>query len=260
MRVRFLLYLLAGGLCMASCKKTHAPAPEPLPPAAADTTGTVSIVINHVVNDSTLVFGVQKYINANGDTFSVTTFRYYFTNIVLKTASGFTYTQPESYYLVDQSVPGSLTLHITGVPRGNYTSLQFMIGVDQSRNTSGAQTGALDPANGMFWTWTSGYIMAKFEGFSPQSGDPAKKLTYHLGGFTGTNSVIRGETFTLPVAASVSETHSPAIHLKGDAAAWFKAPNVISFASVYDITVSNINAKNMADNYANMFSVTSVVN
>lgn len=262
MKQNLLITILALGLCAASCKKTPAPAPEPLPPSATgnDTSGSLTIVLNHVVNDSLLVLQSKQYTNANGDTFNVNIFKYYFTNIVLKTASGYTFTQPESYYLVDASDPNSMTLQVHGVPRANYTSISFLIGVDKARNTSGAQTGALDPGNGMFWTWNSGYIMAKFEGTSPQSGDPAKKLTFHLGGFTSTNNVIRSVNFNFPNSANVTETHTPTLHIQGDVAEWFKTPNLVSFATTYAITVSNANAKNMADNYADMFSLTSVSN
>ena len=54
------------------------------------------------------------------------------------------------------------------MPAGNYNSLSFLLGVDSMHNVSGAQTGALDPANDMFWTWNSGYVMAKMEGASPR--------------------------------------------------------------------------------------------
>jgi hypothetical protein len=53
------------------------------------------------------------------------------------------------------------------------TGIRFLLGVDSARNVSGIQTGALDPARGMFWTWNSGYVMAKIEGSSPSAHVPA---------------------------------------------------------------------------------------
>jgi hypothetical protein len=64
------------------------------------------------------------------------------------------------------------------VPAGTYTGMYLTMGVDSARNVSGAQEGALDPANGMFWSWTSGYIMIKAEGLSPQGAGGS--FTYHL--------------------------------------------------------------------------------
>ena len=255
-----MIVLACGLACMVSCKKYHAPAPEPLPSNGPDTTGSLDIVISNVVNGSPLVLSTQKYTNANSDTFMVDIYRYYFTNINLKTASGYSWAQPESYFLVDQANPSSLTLHIPHVPRANYTAVEFMIGVDKNRNTSGAQTGALDPANGMFWSWNTGYIMAKLEGTSPQSGDTYKKLTFHLGGFSGANSVIRSYQLSFPNAAQVTETHKPLVNMNNDLAEWFKTPTTVSFGTIYGVTTSNGNAKTIADNYADMFTVTSVVN
>ena len=68
-----------------------------------------------------------------------------------------------------------------------------MIGVDSARNTSGAQLGALDPANSMFWSWNSGYIFVRMEGNSPQSTQPYNKLQFHIGGFKGATNCIKGE-------------------------------------------------------------------
>jgi hypothetical protein len=66
------------------------------------------------------------------------------------------------YFLVDFSDTTTTTLKLTILPY-LYNRLSFVIGVDSARNVSGAQTGALDPANGMFWTWNTGYIMAKWK-------------------------------------------------------------------------------------------------
>ncbi|MBS1634683.1 MAG: hypothetical protein JST26_02095 [Bacteroidetes bacterium] len=225
-----------------------------------DTTGSLDIVMSNVVNGVPLVLGTQKYTNANSDTFIVNTYKYYFTNIRLTTSGGYAWSPAESYYLVDQSNPSSLILHVSGIPRASYSSIEFMIGVDKNRNTSGAQTGALDPANGMFWSWNTGYIMAKLEGTSPQSGDNYKKLTFHLGGFSGAFSVLRSVQLPFPNAAQVTETHKPQVNMNCDVAEWFKTPNTISFGTVYGVTTSNTNAKNIADNYADMFTITSVVN
>jgi hypothetical protein len=38
----------------------------------------------------------------------------------------------------------------------NITAIKFLLGVDSLKNVSGIQTGALDPAKGMFWTWNTG--------------------------------------------------------------------------------------------------------
>lgn len=257
-----LLFILSFSVAAFSCKKTNAPAPEPLPPATPiiDTTGTLKIDITHVVNNTPLLLSSTSYTNTHTDTFKVDLLKYYISNVQLITASGYTYTEAESYYLIDHSNPNSLQLLIKKVPRANYSSIKFLIGVDSLRNVSGAQTGALDPVNAMFWTWNSGYIMAKFEGTSNQSGDPTKKITFHLGGFYGAYSSVRNVHLLFPNSATVSETHTPIINTKAEIAQWFSSPNIINFATTYAVTTASSSSKAIADNYASMFSITSVIN
>jgi hypothetical protein len=257
-----LFILLLAVVAFFACKKTDAPAPEPLPPATPiiDTTGTLNIDISHVVNNTPLLLSSTSYTNTHADTFKVDLLKYYISNVQLITASGYTYTEAESYYLIDHSSPSSLQLSIKKVPRANYSYIKFLIGVDSLHNVSGAQTGALDPANAMFWTWNSGYIMAKFEGTSNQSGDPTKKLTFHLGGFYGPYSSVRTIYLPFPNAANVSETHTPIVNTKAEIAQWFSNPNVINFTTTYAVTTAGSSSKAIADNYASMFSITSVVN
>ncbi len=257
-----LLFILLLAVTIFSCKKTNAPAPEPLPPAtpAIDTTGTLTINISHVVNNIPLLLSSTSYTNTHADTFKVDLLKYYICNVQLITATGYTYTEAESYYLVNHSNPNSLQLSIKKVPRANYSSVKFLIGVDSLHNVSGAQTGALDPVNAMFWTWNSGYIMAKFEGTSNQSGDPTKKLTFHLGGFYGAYSSVRSVNLSFPNSANVSETHTPIVNTKAEIAQWFANPNIINFATTYAVTTANSSSKAIADNYASMFSITSVIN
>jgi hypothetical protein len=245
-----------------SCKKTEIVKPEPLPTLniPSDTNGFFEIHINNVVNSNPLALGTSTYTNLNSDTFSVDILQYYFTNVELHTLSGDTFKEVESYYLVDQANPNSLHLMVKGVPRADYSSIRFLIGVDAKRNTSGAQTGALDPIHGMFWTWSTGYIMAKMEGYSPQSGATNKKLAFHIGGFSGVNSAIKTVNLTFPNSANVTPSHTPILTLKADLASWFASPNLVSFNTMFSISSVSANSKAIADNYANMFSVISVTN
>ncbi len=245
-----------------ACKKTDAPKPEPLPTPTVniDTTGSLNIDITNVVNNLPLTLSTSSYTNANSDTFKIDLLKYYISNIQLITTSGYTYTESESYYLIDQSIPNSLQLTIKKIPRANYNAIRFLIGVDSARNNSGAQTGALDVANTMFWTWSSGYIMAKLEGRSNQSGDVGKNITFHLGGFHGLYSSIRKVQLVFPNTADVTTIHTPTMNIKAEIAQWFFNPNIIDFATTYAVTSSNATSKAIADNYVSMFTITSVVN
>lgn len=100
-------------------------------------------------------------------------------------------------YLVNDSVsiksnkgPQLLTWQKTDVQNAKielldslqYTSIRFRIGIDSIYSVSGALDGDLDPSNGMYWTWQSGYINVKLEGFySALQGLHA--FEFHLGAY-----------------------------------------------------------------------------
>lgn len=129
-----------------------------------------------------------QYTNNSGEKFKISTFKFYVSLVeAVNSSTNFKATETESYHLVDLADPNSHQFTVN-LKNGIYDKLNFNIGVDSVRNVSGAQTGALDPVHGMFWTWNTGYIFAKLEGKSPSSTAPFQMFTYHIGGFkTGEN-------------------------------------------------------------------------
>lgn len=61
--------------------------------------------------------------------------------------------------------------------------LSFLIGTTESVNLEGVHTGALDPVYGMYWTWNSGFVNFKIEGYADSSSNSIKKYEYHVGGY-----------------------------------------------------------------------------
>jgi len=237
-----------------ACKKDKEVTPEEK--------GSFNVEFENQVDGEALVLDTKTYTNANGDQYNINTFKYYVSNVTLTKADGGTYVVPESYYLVDASKASSSLVTVSDVPAGDYTKISFLIGVDKERNTSGAQTGALDPALGMFWTWNSGYIFLKLEGTSPQSTAANNKLTFHIGGFTEPNNTIR--TFTANINTAnplrIREDKRPQLHFKVNVASLFKGKQNISFANL-NTTMGGANSVIVADNYENgLFSLDHIHN
>ncbi|HEU4718514.1 MAG TPA: MbnP family protein [Bacteroidia bacterium] len=251
--------LLAASLIFfaAGCRK-DTDQTEPVTPA----TGIILSFSN--VADTvplTLNSATYNYVNANGDSFNVTTYKYYISNVSFTDANNNTWSEPESYHLVNAADPNSLNVSISGIPAGNYTSIHFMIGVDSTRNVSGAQTGALDPANDMFWTWNTGYIMAKFEGKSPSSTAAAHSLTFHIGGYGGANATQQWVTSSFgSQTANVTTSVIPVVHISSNMLEWFRSPSVIDFSTTNSVASPGNNALTIAHNYADMFTVTGITN
>ena len=254
---KFHFLILAAVLAFSSCKKDKDPQPDPAP---VQEYGAVTLKFDNTVGNLPLQLNSTQYTNANGDTFNVSLYNYYISNIRLTASDNSVYTETESYHLVKASNIASLQFTLANVPVKNYTSITFMIGVDSTRNVSGAQTGALDPANGMFWSWNSGYIMSKLEGTSPQSPATNQIVMYHVGGFSGANNALKTVTLNFPGTANVSASVTPLVTIRSDAAEWFKTPVNVDISTLHTVHMAGASAKKIADNYADMFSVTSVQN
>lgn len=214
---------------------------------------SVEITFSHYVGNEVLKLDSVSYKNAFNQDFTVTRFKYYIANIVLLRKEGkpFTY---KNYFLIDEEKTGSKTINLENVPTGEYASVNFTIGVDSMDNCSGAQSGALDPINGMFWTWNTGYIFMKLEGISEFSSAPNAILEYHIGGFKKPYNCIR--TISLPLNKSIVITNNTkqSIDIKTDVLEILKTPNNIDFSTLSTVTDLN-NSTIIADNYSDMFSI-----
>jgi hypothetical protein len=146
------------------------------------------------------------------DTLTFTTFKYYVSNVKFKKADGTWWIHPDSYFLVDLSQAHGEILSIPNVPTGEYTDMEYTLGVDSLKNVSGAQTGALSVSNNMFWSWNSGYIMLKAEGTSPNS--TSGSFSFHLGGFSGSNNVVtvKNVNFT-GNSMTISKNNTTEVHM-----------------------------------------------
>jgi hypothetical protein len=132
-------------------------------------------------------------------------------------------------------------------------SISFVIGVDSILNVSGVQTGALDPLNGMFWTWNSGYIVAKLEGKSDSSHAPAHSVNWDVGGFKSPNNASRKIQLTVPVHNSIAA--DKVIVIEADLLKWFNAQHEIKIAQTPLCHQPGRLAMQLADNYSHMFTI-----
>lgn len=190
----------------------------------------------------------QSYL-LNGDTLTIHRFKYYVSHIQLLDEQGKKVKLPVQYYLIDAADSNSNMIQLN-IPVGKYQSIQFLLGVDSARNVSGVQTGALDPLHGMFWTWNSGYIMAKLEGTATSSQIAGKQFTYHIGGFRNTNKTARN--ISLPLPSSLNN-----ITIIADAKKWFDGPHELSISKEPVCHSPGALAVRIANNCAHMFSILS---
>jgi hypothetical protein len=218
--------------------------------------GGLIVSFENYVGDRLLQFDTVLYKNEAGQSFTITKFKYYIGNIRLKKAGGGAITYND-YYLVNEEEPASKKISLDNVPAGEYTGIEFIIGVDSLHNCSGAQSGALDPVNAMFWAWNTGYIFLKLEGKSSASKSPGNIFEFHIGGYRQPYNCIRKVSLNFTQPVTISPAASKELHIKTDVAELFKTPVSIDLSKLSSVTDFH-NSTTIADNYMDMFSVLSI--
>jgi hypothetical protein len=216
---------------------------------------SVTLKFQNYVGDELLGLDSINYKNELGQSYTITKFKYYISNIRLKSSDGKEYISND-YFLINQENVKSGELLLNGVEPGEYNSISFVLGVDSLRNCSGIQEGALDPLMGMFWAWNTGYVFLKIEGRSPQSKSTGNIIEYHVGGFKSPSN-IRTIELKCKAKLNVKEGKNSDVHIKTDVNEIFKMPVTIDFSVLSSVTDLN-NSTLMADNYADMFSIISI--
>ncbi|MCL7989077.1 hypothetical protein M8998_14100 [Sphingobacterium sp. lm-10] len=240
-----------------------------------------SIEFDHIVGEDRFYIDPNYvYRNSKGEEFSIRTLMYFISNIKLYRADGSEYIVPadDSYFVVDAANRNSRFTKVR-VPEGDYTRLEFMIGVDRERNMMPMErrTGVLsfNPGEGhagMFWTWSQGYIFFKLEGNSPvvsddREGDPTgnKQFKYHIGGFgypfddpeAMDNITIVTVDLTRAAGdhlAHVREGLRSNVHLLVDVMQIFNGPHTFSIADKSNVMFNKEDSGNIARNFASMFT------
>ena len=193
-----MIALLGLALTLSTSCKKETVEPTPATPVVDPGKGSVSIVLSHkwgMMNEQNFVLGSDLIHPMHKDTLNFSKLKYYVSNVKFKKADGTYFVHPESYFLVDLADLATTTLAIANVPAADYTEMSYTLGVDSTRNCSGAQTGALDPVNTMFWSWNSGYIATKAEGTYLKN-KVVTPFTFHLGGFKTPNNVTTTKTIS----------------------------------------------------------------
>jgi hypothetical protein len=233
--------------------------------------GNFTIELQHFFGASPLKIG-NNYTNSSNETFTLTTLDYFISNIALERQDGSIYTLPqeETYFLIKLSEGSNPLLNLKNIPLGEYKSLSFVLGIDSLRNTMepARRTGDLDVggrAEGMYWTWNTGYIFLKMEGTSevvPDAQD--KRFYFHIGGYGGFSAPTINNLRSIKIAfpqenLKISAGKNPILHFKVDASKIFSTPNTIRIAANPNVMFSPFSV-NIANNYANMFSLDFVHN
>jgi hypothetical protein len=213
-------------------------------------TGKLTFQINHHFDGEPIVYNTKNYVISSGDAINIERFRYYISNITLVEPTGQSYNL-KNYHLVNPKESKNTSFTVNNVKPGIYNRIKFLIGIDSIANTTGVGTGDLDPANGMFWDWNTGYIFYQVEGRTPDN----TAYALHLG---GTSNVVE---VAFELGSYKIKTTEPKFNLKLNYAETFKNPYTYNFSTdpMQMHTPTSPAALLIKANIANIFSLEDVL-
>jgi hypothetical protein len=238
-----LSFVTAATVTLSGCNK------DADPPAA---TGQVKFRVENTVGTQPLALNTTVATTQTGETFTISLFEYYLSNIRLTKSDGTVYVAPDTYFLVNQDKPASLSFAVAGVPAGEYTGVSFIVGVDAQKTGFTdplALTGDLNPANNMYWTWNSGHVFLKMQG-TRTTGGVNKPLTCHIGGYAApTSAIVTAAPSFNGTKLVVRADQTPEVVLRADATKLFDGPNPVNLATFTGAEMPGTQAMQIAQNY-----------
>lgn len=213
---------------------------------SAQTSGKLRFTFVNTANNKPIVLNDSTYTTPNGEVYTIKKLRYYTSNFQI---AGNTFpNDADNYQLIDQSKKTSFEIQVKA---GVYKELTFLLGIDSTRHVSGAQDGALDPMNDMFWTWSTGYVVFKLDGESPVSTSDRNRIEHHIGGYRFNQNVSKPITISFKEnELNISADRTTEIEIEMNLDAYW---NNLTIAENPVITVPNATAQLAAANFTAMF-------
>jgi hypothetical protein len=205
----------------------------------------ISVSIQPTFKNENLVLNNVKYVTGKNDTITISTFKFYISNVEVAFENGTSYKEPQSYHLIDLENEKSLQIQLKNAPDLKIKQLTFNVGIDSTTNVSGNLEGDLDPALGMYWAWNSGYINMKLEGKSSSCKSVKKEFQFHIGGYLPKQNAL--QRVVLDFHKNTTE-----IQLKVDISKWL---DEVALKQTNSIMISGNEAIAMSELYKKMFSV-----
>jgi hypothetical protein len=237
-----------------ACKKDCIEAVETNPTPEVNT-GTLKLMFQNKMSNlagvsTDLLLGDTIYKTGNGDTLSLSSLKYFVSNVKLIDSEGDTTTVEESYHLVQSTAMMAMSTFELSIPEGNYESIVFSLGVDSAANMDETVIeGDLDPNTNMVWNWNIGYKFLLLEGaYNHNSTNGA--LSYHIG--LNANYVTYEKD--LPMTLQIKDSQTSMIHVMANFDNLFNGTNTIDVETVNNVKVGpEDQVSQLVTNYVSSF-------
>lgn len=165
-------------------------------------TKTATICLQPVFNTQHLVPGKMYFDTKTRDSIRIDLLSFYVSGVTFLYHDSVVVQMNDFFHLVNMEDTASLRFRCNFEKPVVYDKVRFNIGIDSVTNVSGAFGGDLDPTKGMYWTWQSGYINFKLEGYSPLCNTRNHKFQYHIGGYQSPDASMQTVELACPPGSS----------------------------------------------------------
>lgn len=188
-----------------------------------------------------------NYVSKHKDTLSFSTIKFYLSSFRFHFSDNSVYKMKNSYHLIDlTNKTQNISFPKLNLDNKALKKIQFNIGVDSLMSVSGAMKNDLDPINGMYWAWQSGYINFKIEGTSSSCMTRNNKFQFHVGGYLKPNYAMR------TIVLNIKENNVNEINLGLDIENLFQT---ISLKEMNTIMIPGNEAMIFADLFSKAFFI-----
>jgi hypothetical protein len=156
-------------------------------------------------NDQEIEIG-KTYLFENREV-NIDNLKFYISNLQIIAKNKIIFQDSLPARLVDIENKSSLSINLK--QKKKFDKIVFNLGIDSLINVSGAYGGDLDPTNGMYWTWQSGFINFKLEGTDPLCKSRHQKFQYHLGGYAAPYNSLQQISLNLDKKSRRAEIRLP---------------------------------------------------
>lgn len=216
----------------------------------------VHIKFSHFVDNDPLSFDTIKYTNAAGNKYSVSTLKYFVSNIILTKKDGSQVEFAElftSVFYLDASDESTLSIKSTEpfIPAGEYTSISFVFGLTESQNVTGAFVNP--PESNMEWPVPlgGGYHYMKLEG-KFDSTSTVKNYQAHFGRLMTTPHFINITFDNLDLILVGGDEKT--IECKMNINNWWKVPNTLDLNIMSGIMANETIQEQLQQNGSDIFT------
>ncbi|GAA4239572.1 hypothetical protein GCM10022291_34420 [Postechiella marina] len=232
-------------------------------------TGSVVLKFDNSVGDLDFAFNTS-FDRANGESFKLETLKYIVSNVRVKDSEGniFMYPTASNVFIINEAKSnnaGEIWVTLDGIDAADYTEITFGIGIDQERYALGADGQgdflAEAEAEGMLWSWATGFKFMRFDGTYSSSTVTDEGLNMHMGSVGSSLDNYKEVTLTFPNTILVREDKTPEVHIKADIAEAFDGVTAVNFDDGYNqVHVDETETGVIATNLTGMFMVHHVHN